>query len=206
MGCNNTGVDPQWLQQLRTAQKLVEPERFDNPSSIETPTNPLGLRQQMIRSIAAGATGITLRSQGPDERAKERWPQTLELNSAPGRAQVAALRWTINDLTLWGPWIVAGQQVRAPTVNRSDFASSAWLLHNSYLIVAQRMPDTANGDSADSTANAPPGSPLVCAISTSTNSREVFRVTYGEYERIETTPTPGGLQWTIARPPMLKRL
>lgn len=190
-----TGVDPLWLKQYRAAQKLVEPEQ--SASGLEdfaTPTNPRGLRHQIIRSVAAGATGLTLRSPGPDERDNDKLPQTLELSTTPGRAQVASLRWTINDLQLWGPWIVAGQQVRSPTVSRSDYLTNAWTLHNSYLVIAQRV---TSSNSLSDPAQAPP---LICATSIATNTRQVFRVTAGEYDRIETTAAPGGLRWTVNQP------
>ena len=192
----NLGVDPLWLKQLRAAQKLVEPERFASGTEIrETPTNPRMLRHQIVRSLAAGATGFNLRSLGPEEQGNDRWPQTLELNTISGRAQVASLRWTINDLTLWGPWIVAGQPIRAPTLNRADYLSNAWMLHNSYLIIVQKV--NAGGDTvSDPTLVAP----LICATSVATNTRQVFRVTAGEYERIETAAAPGGLQWTLNQP------
>jgi len=192
----NIGVDPQWLKQFRSAQKLVEPERFISGNErYETPTNPSMLRHQIVQSLAAGATGLTLRSPGPDERGNDKWPQTLELITHSGRSQVASLRWTINDLTLWGPWIVAGQQIRSPTVNRADYITSAWMLHNSYLVVAQKV-----RDSADSISDPTLAQPLICATSVATNTRQVFRVTAGEYERIDAAAAPGGLQWTVNQP------
>ncbi len=192
----NIGIDTQWLKQMRAAQRLVEPELFaDRNESYETPTNPLELRRQIVNAIAVGSRGITLRPHGPEDRAQNRWPQTLEFTSTSGRAQVASLRWTINDLALWGPWIVAGQQVRAPTVNRGDYISNAWMLHNSYLVVVQRI--ESRDESAATPNNSPP---LICATSVATNTREVFRVTLGEYERVETTAAPGGLQWIVPRP------
>lgn len=191
----NIGVDPLWLKQYRAAQKLVEPQENSSGSDdYATPTNPRGLRHQIIRSVAAGATGLSLRSPGPDERDNDRLPQTLELNTKPGRAQVASLRWTINDLTLWGPWIVAGQQVRSPTVSRTDYLTNAWTLHNSYLIVAQRV--GLSGSLSDP-AQTPP---LICATSIANSSRQLFRVTAGEYEAIEAAAVPGGLRWTVNQP------
>jgi len=192
----NIGVDPQWLKQFRSAQKLVEPERLASRNGrYETPTNPRMLRHQIVQSLAAGATGLTLRSPGPDERGNDKWPQSLELNTQSGRAQVASLRWTINDLTLWGPWIVAGQQIRSPTVNRADFITNAWMLHNSYLVIAQKV-----RDNADSISDPTLAQPLICATSVATNTRQVFRVTAGEYERIDASAAPGGLQWTVNQP------
>lgn len=191
----NIGMDPQWLKQFRAAQKLVEPELFVSGSdNLETPTNPRMLRHQIVQSLAAGATGMTLRSPGPDERGNDKWPQSLELNSKPGRAQVASLRWTINDLTLWGPWIVAGQQIRSPTANRADYMTNAWMLHNSYLVIAQKV------SSGDSIADAVRNQPLICATSVATSTRQVFRVTAGEYEMLDATAAPGGLQWTVNQP------
>ncbi len=195
------GVDPQWLKQLRTAQKIVEPQRFANGNdSLDTPTNPRMLRHQIVRSLAAGATGLTLRSSGPEERVSldgenDRRPQALELNTAPGRAEVASLRWTINDLTLWGPWIVAGQRIRSPTVSRSDYVTTAWMLHNSYLVIAQRVAD--GGESISDPSNV---ATLIVGTSVATNSRQVFRVTAGEYERLDAIAAPGGLQWTVNQP------
>lgn len=189
------GVDPQWLKQYRSAQKLVEPDRFvSGNEKYETPTNPRVLRQQLVQSISAGATGLTLRSPGPDERGNDKWPQALEINTPAGRAQVASLRWTINDLTLWGPWIVAGQQIRSPTVNRADYSTNAWTLHNSYLVIAQKV--RPSGSLTDPTQS----QPLICATSVATNTRQVFRLTGGEYERIDATAAPGGLQWTVNQP------
>lgn len=190
------GIDTQWLKQLRAAQRLVEPDMFAGGNeNYETPTNPLELRRQIVRSIAAGSRGISLRPHGPEERVENKWPQTLELTTTPGRAQVASLRWTINDLVLWGPWIVAGQQVRAPTVNRNDYMSNAWMLHNSYLVLVQKL-DSKSTSAPDAAQN----SPLICATSVATNTREVFRVTHGAYERMETVAASGGVQWTINQP------
>lgn len=192
----NTGVDPLWLKQLRAAQKLVEPDRLASGTEIhETPTNPRMLRQQIVRSLAAGATGLSLHSFGPEESDNDRRPQTLELNTTSGRAQVASLRWTINDLTLWGPWLVAGQQMRSPTLSRADYLSNAWMVHNSYLIIAQKV--NVGGETLSNPALT---APLICATSVATNTRQVFRITAGEYERIETTAAPGGLQWTVNQP------
>ena len=192
----NIGVDPQWLKQYRSAQKIAEPEQTTpNNEAYEIPTDPRTLRHQIVRSISAGATGLTLRSPGPDERGIDKLPQGLEINTKSGRAQVASLRWTINDLTLWGPWIVAGQQVRSPTVNRTDYITNAWVLHNSYLVIAQKV--RATGESLSDPALV---QPLICATSVATNTRQVFRVTAGEYERVDAAAAPGGLQWTVNQP------
>ncbi len=192
----NIGVDPLWLKQFRSAQKLVEPEQLNGAGEkYETPIDPRMLRQQIVQSLAAGATGLTLRSPGPDERGNDKWQQTLEINTKAGRAQVASLRWTINDLILWGPWIVAGQQVRSPTANRADYTTNAWMLHNSYLIIAHKVRPTGTSISDPALAQ-----PLICATSVATNSRQVFRVTAGEYERIDASAAPGGLQWTVNQP------
>jgi hypothetical protein len=194
-----TGAHPQWISQYRAAQKLIEPD-LDTlsdignedplfatvlaPTSSHIPKDAMALRRQMIQAMTAGARGYVLRSYEP-----------LELYSVEGRAQAASLRWTINDLGLWGPWIVAGQPVRPPTSSRPDYAANAWVLHNSYLMVVYSAATTEQR--VENFANP---KPLIIATALAGNARSVIRLTLGEHERLETTTSNGGLQWTIREP------
>lgn len=181
----NVGAQPQWISQYRTAQRLIEPHLYsDDQVQPPVPVDPIALRTQLVDGVTVGAKSIVLRSFEP-----------LEAFTREGRVQAAALRWTINDFALWGPWLVAGQSIRPATLNRADYQASAWTLHNSHLVLA-RATDSLEQRLASLTSP----QPLVCAIALAGNARQVFRTTHGAFERLETTDTVGGLQWQIAQP------
>ncbi len=194
-----TGPLPQWSQQYREAQKRIEPMPMGEsvtgaqttglPAPMATtvpsvPRNPLGLRDQIIEATLAGARGIVLRSYEP-----------LDAFSEEGRAQAASLRWSLNELGLWGPWIVAGQMVRPPSLNRPDYQANAWLLNNSYLMIVKSAASPA--ERLNQLGNP---SPLVCGTSLASGTRQVFRVTHGEPALMETSSNNGSIQWTVQSP------
>jgi hypothetical protein len=184
----NTGANSQWIGQYREAQKLVDPQQVQEENAFDIPTDPLAVRSQITRSVASGSKGFMLRSFSP-----------LNLYTLAARAQVASIRWSINDLALWGPWIVAGQSVRPPTLSRSDYMGTAWTLHNSYLIVVQNLPQESSTQSS-MVPNGTSSNALVCGMTVAGNPRQVHRLTQGTVQSLETSSTPGGLQWTVPQP------
>ncbi len=184
----NTGPSSQWINQFREAQKLIDPDLVREDNTLDVPNDPIAIRSQIVRSVTNGSKGLMLRSFSP-----------LNLYSPASRAQVASLRWTINDLGLWGPWIVAGQTVRSPTLNRSAYTASAWNLHNSYLVIVQSLPD---GSASPTVANPSinQANSLVCGMTLAGYPHPVHRLTNGTFQQLEITTSAAGIQWQVDQP------
>ncbi len=192
----NTGPSSQWLNQFREAQKLIDPDTSTGDQALGAPLDPLTMRAQIVESATSGSKGLMLRSFSP-----------LNLYNQASRAQVASLRWTINDLSLWGPWIVAGESVRSPTVSRPEYTTTAWALHNSYLVIVHNL-------SAEPSPLLPPplrnptvnlaSNPLICGMTVAGYPGQVRRLTTGNIEQLEITNSPAGIQWKVEQPQPLE--
>jgi hypothetical protein len=214
----NAGESPATLEQYRAAKAALDPTanfRDNSPADAFTATplsldslpldsfnanglaasgrdapseysiaNPLGLRHEAVEAVIAGAKGILFRT------SKQLSPQ-----SADESANIAAIRWIISDLALWGPWIMAGQASVPPAMNHSDYVVAAWSVAESQLIVAQSA--TANAQFC-----VPPtrSEKLEFATQTGSKSLQVLRLTSGVLERVEVQSTPSGLLWSVEKP------
>lgn len=182
----NLGVPPAITGQLKTAVELLEPGREFSDLSVE----PLGFRRQMTSAVLAGAQGFLVRTFRP-----------LEIHTPGENAQAAALRWVRNDLELWGPWITGGQRIRPPVVNDRQWLTGAWAVDQSRLIIAQCMP-------TGSQFCTPPTRERTLELGMSALSArdQVFRLTAGRIERLETESTPAGLHWVVPNPEPIETL
>ncbi len=177
------GATPAQTDQVRAAHEMVAPQSsFD-----ETQANPLGLRFQVASGVLAGARGFVFRTFKPLE--------ATMLSGSGASVTLAALRSIHNDLALWGPWIVGGQVVAPPTLERDDYEARAWSVSHSRLVLALAMPADAQFCLPSTT-----GDTLKLSIATPSAPQQVLRMTEGRLERLDTEITPAGLQWQVTAP------
>lgn len=183
------GANPALADQYRTASETLQ-----GISPIAPPANPIGLRNEVIGAVMAGAKGIVYRTQSPLVD-----PITSQTNNQynPGddRATQAAIRWTNNDLRLWSPWISFGAPSTPPTLNRDDFACTTWRVRDADLIIAQNshphaqlcMPATRNV-------------PLTLTQSVRQDPHEVFRLSEGRMELMRVDRKASSQTWQVVSP------
>ena len=174
----NLGITPNLAQQIDTATQSL------SPSNSGKVADPLGLRRQVATSVMSGARGFLLRTF-----------DTLEMQSPEDNATLSALRWLHNDLKVWGPWLVSGQRVRSPAVGSKDWTSVAWGISESYLLIAQNM-QLGSEHCLPSTHDAP----LQFGFAAASAGQQVFRLTHGTMERMDSEMSPAGAEWTVEKP------
>ncbi len=186
----NVGETPATLEQYRTAARVIGLDKNPNGLDLdvseidkEIPCNPLGLRHQVTNAVLAGAQGLLFRSHQP-----------LAIQGGSGNADVAALRWINNDLTLWGPWIMAGVSSQPPTVSGNDYVARAWNIQNSQLIIAQNCSPNSQY-CVPSTA----ATPLSFTLSAA-GARQVLRLTKGTLEPMQIESIATVSSWKVQRP------
>lgn len=174
-----TDALPSWYEQIRQAQKVVEPTMPE----LET-TDPVQLRLQVARAVAAGARGFLFRSSTP-----------LDITSNEHRVRVAAMRTVNRDLTLVGPWVTGGQIAPIPKIDREDYTAAAWIASQSHLIVFLN-------NSAESQYSVPPtrDRPLKASMPLPAGVNHVMRITGGAAQSLLLTPSPEGMTWEIPEP------
>ncbi len=178
----NVGETQTTLEQYRAAESAIA--ATPSLASDDAPANPLGLRHQATSAIMAGARGIVYRAVKP-----------LDMQGAGDSAMIAAMRWINNDLTVWGPWIMAGQPAPAPQLSRAEFQAAAWAVADSRLILVQTM------DPAAQYCLPPTRSlPLEVSLSAVAKSPQVLRLTLGSLERVTMQATPAGVSWRVENP------
>lgn len=175
----NVGIPPTLERQMELARATLEPHAADRVIS-----DPLGLRAQATSAILAGARGILFRTFKP-----------LDIQTPAGSAQVAAIRWINSDLRLWGPWVVAGQDVQPPHLNVPEWKAVAWKVAQSHLIVAQHI-----GQGSQYCTRPTRRTPIEFAFATSTPGQQVFRLTHGQLTRVQTEVSPVGMEWSLEDP------
>ncbi|WP_145083455.1 hypothetical protein [Aureliella helgolandensis] len=177
----NAGLSPAIDEQYQQALAVVDPELA---LQAEPVINPLGMRLQAVKAVAAGARGILFRTQKP-----------LAVHSSTERATVAALRWMNNEMNLWGPWLATGQLAANPALDRSDFAAKSWVVSESYLVIAHTS-------GKDSQYCVPPtqGQALQVSLSTPSVPMQVLRLTEGRMESLKSQRTPAGVTWAVEKP------
>ncbi|MEZ6149497.1 MAG: hypothetical protein R3C09_05185 [Pirellulaceae bacterium] len=174
------GPNPALVDQIRAAHRVLDPDsEFDGAQA-----NPLGLRHQVACAVLAGARGLVFRPFQP-----------LEISGTGQGATLAALRWIHDDLSLWGPWIVGGQSVAAPTLDRKEYAAASWSVSQSRLVIA-----VTSGPNAQHCVPNTADMPLTFSIASPTAPQQVLRLSAGRLERMDAEQTPVGLTWTVAEP------
>lgn len=174
------GPNPALVDQIRAAHRVIDPDsEFDGVQA-----NPLGLRHEVACAVLAGARGFVFRPFQP-----------LEISGTGQGATLAALRWIHDDLSVWGPWIVGGQVTAAPTVDRDDYATAAWSVSQSRLVIA-----AASGPTAQHCLPSTADNPLTFSIASPTVPQQVLRLSAGRLERMDAEQTPAGMTWSVAEP------
>lgn len=169
-----------WRDQFTSARNLLDPANADQ----EIPSDPLQIRLQAMRAVSAGARAFLMRSSYP-----------LDVNTASGRARVAAVRATNRDLTLLGPWIVGGQSIVPPKLSREDYYAAAWTCSRSHFVLLHSA--SAGGNLCPApTAD----KPLECVLPIPFGTLQAIRLTGGTMERLPLVPTAEGLKWSVERP------
>lgn len=174
----NLGTPPSLAQQIDTATQSLSPNYSGKVA------DGLGLRRQATTAVMSGARGFLLRTF-----------DTLEMQSPEDNATLAALRWLHNDLKVWGPWLVSGQRVRAPTISSSDWDGVAWGISESYLIIAQNMPPGSEHclpPTHDEAAR--------FGFAAASAGQQVFRLTHGTLDRMDSEMSPAGAEWVVENP------
>ncbi len=174
------GPNPALIDQVRTAHQVIAPEQEFESSQ----ANPFGMRYQAACAVMAGARGLVFRAFKP-----------LEQTTDGDNATLAAIRWIHSDLELWGPWILGGQSSPPPTRNRDDYQIAAWSVSQSRLVLAIAMPPDAQYCVPATAAQ-----PLELKQVSSTAPLQVFRLTEGRLERLQTQIDSSGMQWRVATP------
>lgn len=170
---------PGWHEQIRRAQQIVDP----TAEELDT-TDPMQLRLQVAKAVAAGAQGFLFRSTEP-----------LDGNGNEQRVRVAAMRMINRDLKLIGPWVSGGQIAPIPQMDRTDYAAAAWITSRSHLIMfVQHSPDAAH--------SLPPtrDKPLVASMPLPTGIHNVWRITGGAVQSLPLRPSAEGMSWEIPAP------
>ncbi len=176
----NLGIPPSLSDQVETAAKALDPDA----STAFARVDPTGFRHQATSAILAGAKGLYIRTFQP-----------LSMQDPAESAQVAALRWLESDLRLWGPWIASGTTVPAPTVNAPTWVSRGWTVSDSQLFLVQKS-------TAESQFCMPPtkAAPLMVSLASMKPGQMLFRLTDSRLERVELSPSAGGLEWSVDEP------
>lgn len=183
------GANPALADQYRTALEVLQGSSPNAP-----PANPIGLRNEVIGAIMAGAKGIVYRTQSPllDPITSQTSGAT---NPSDDRATQAAIRWTNSDLRLWSPWILFGQQVTPPSLNRNDFACASWRVRDADLIIVQNVNPNAQL-CMPGTRNAP----LSLSLNVRQDPHEVIRLTEGRMELMPVNRNAGSQTWQVNSP------
>lgn len=174
-----TDALPSWYEQVRQAQKIVEPTMPE----LET-TDPVQLRLQVARAVAAGARGFLFRSSTP-----------LDITHTQHPVRVAAMRTINRDLALMGPWVSGGQIAPIPKIDREDYTAAAWTASRSHLIVLlNNAPDSQYSIAPTRDRSLRASMPLPAGI------HHVMRITGGTAQSLLLTPGPDGMSWEIRDP------
>ncbi len=170
---------PGWHEQIRQAQQIIEP----NAQELDT-IDPMQLRLQVAKAVAAGSQGFLFRSTTP-----------LDINGTERGVRVAAMRMINRDLKLLGPWVSGGQIAPVPRIDRDDYAAAAWITSRSHLIMfVQHAPDSAH--------SLPPTSdrPLVASMPLPAGIHNVWRLSGGTVQSLPLRPSAEGMSWEIQEP------
>ncbi len=209
-------ANPPFVDQIRTARRQIEGDpdtdhslggevaldQFSiaglqqNPdkSSLATvgmfsaPSNPLGLRHNLIGAVLAGAKGVVYRTLSP-------LVDPLGSQNEDDRALQAAMRWCNHELMLWSPWLTAGQVLPPPQLDRADFSVARWRVREADLIVAQNIAPESQW-CLPSTRN----SPLIVTSNHGNESPQVVRLTEGRVEVMAVEVKSGNQQWQVDQP------
>ena len=100
-----------------------------------------------------------------------------------------------DELRLWGPCIVGGPSVAAPTLDRKEYAAASWSVSHSQLVIA-----VTSGPNAQHCVPNTADMPLTFSIASPTAPQQVLRLSAGRLERMDAEQTPVGLTWTVAEP------
>ena len=199
----NIGVPPAIADQVATAKSLLDPTldaQLNLPATADFPNDPnelfpaelsgekivapLGFRFQATSAVLAGARGLLVRTFRP-----------LEVHTPAENAQVAALRWVQNDLTLWGPWIVAGTRELPPKISNPHWRAGLWRVDESQLVVAQCV-----APGSQFCVPATHGKSLELGLAGYSGRQQIFRLTSGSVERLTLEVSPAGAQWQVEKP------
>ncbi|HBE70022.1 MAG TPA: hypothetical protein DDW52_17895, partial [Planctomycetaceae bacterium] len=165
-------------------QAVAVRKALDMDESVNLTTWPMGARHNVISAIVAGARGIMMRSSEP-----------LTATRGQQQAQIAAIRWTNNDLKLWGPWLAQGQALAPPQLNRSDYQAACLSVRDSRLIIAAvSVPESQH------VLPATTGQPLQFSIPNAASVQQVFRLTDGKLQPVDADTSGNAITWTIERP------
>ncbi len=169
-----------WRDQVRAAQKIIEPQQTE----LET-TDPIQLRMQVARAVAAGARGFLFRSSTP-----------LDVSATDEKQiRVAAMRTVNRDLNFVSPWIQSGIAAPVPKLDREDYQAAAWTASRSFLVMFINSSNTADIFIPPTRDRALKASmPLPVGI------RAALRVTNGTVQSLLLTPGPEGMTWEIPNP------
>ncbi len=174
-----TDAMPSWYEQIKQAQRIVEPA----VPELEV-IDPVQLRLQVARAVAAGAKGFVFRSSSP-----------LDMSASEHGVRTAAMRTVNRDLNLIGPWIMGGQIEVVPKIDREDYAAAAWKASRSQLIIFIN-------NSPQSQYTIPPtrDRALRATMPLPTGIKNVLRVTGGNVQSLLLTPGTEGMTWEIPEP------
>ncbi len=171
---------PALREQIARAAQRVAPDYPVDESLVA----PMQLRRELVSAVQAGAKGIWLRTTRP-----------LQAQRSADNLRGSVVRWTTRDLTLWGPWIMAGNPVPPPSVDSPYWTGAAWALENSQLAVFQpSAPSEWLG------ATAPEQRKLVFSWAAASPNRHVLRLSLATVQRVEASWDRGQVRWEVELP------
>lgn len=147
-------------------------------------SDPLGFRHQVASAVIAGARGILLRTTQP-----------LVDGQVADHALIAAVRWTNNDLILWGPWMVAGKREAPPGLSREDYAGTVLSVSDSQLVIAGTV-----AENSQYCVPATRDQPLVVELPRLQTMQQVIRLGLGRLETIPFEVTRSGYRFRVDQP------
>jgi hypothetical protein len=181
-------MNPAIDSQIRTAVERIQGSTEESYGESSTPTDPIGVRREVVAALMAGARGVVYRTQEP-------LTDPINFQGPQDRALQAAMRWTNQEIELWSPWISTGQILPPPQLNREDFWATRWRVKDADLILVQnRSPDSQWCMPATRIA------PLTVSIRDSRDTAPVIRLTEGRLETMPVQLAEGSRQWQLDQP------
>ncbi|RMF43785.1 MAG: hypothetical protein D6753_04270, partial [Planctomycetota bacterium] len=171
---------PALCEQLVHAAQRVAPD-FPVEESLVA---PMQLRREIVGAVQAGARGIWLRTTRP-----------LQAHEPADNLRASVLRWSTNDLTLWGPWVMAGNPLPPPEIDSPYWTAAAWALENSQLVVLQPHRPAEWFGQTD-----PAERELNLGWAAALPNRHVLRLSWGSVQRMSVQWERGQARWTVEDP------
>ena len=181
-----TQMSSEWIEQKAMLQRTLggDPVGFPDYDLVQT-------RLSVYRAMMQGTRGWIFRSSGPLDRGD---PTSM----ARGQGYAAIN----NEIDLFSPWIKSNQSLwKTITTDSQDHRAALLSTTNSQLVIM-----VSNGPMDQICAISPTTERVKIALPTTGQARNVFRVTYGQLERLVPDLRPDATYVTIERPSLIEQI